>query len=219
MLGNQNITLSLVGDLLLMLLSDRQALELKLNEKIFQEERDLDFYQKGEEIPLVDSGFWQVYRGVVQLNRLNDGEREVVVGWVTPNHAFGNDINGTSHYSAIALTDIYLRSYKTQHIAENPQLARLLLSELSYRLLKSEQMIAITSLRKVEDRLLGLLSMLKEEIGHPVAQGTRLTVRFTHQNIADAVCTTRVTITRILGELQNQNLLEVDCDRHLIVKF
>ncbi len=219
MLGNQNITLLLVGDLLLMLLSDRQTFELKLNEKLFQEERDLDFYQKGEEIPLTDSGFWQVYRGIVQLNRFNGSEKEVVVGWVTPNHAFGNDINGTSNYSAIALTDIYLRYYQPQQVIRDIQLARLLLSELSYRLLKSEQMIAITSLRKVEDRLLGLLSMLKEEMGHPIVNGTRLTVRFTHQNIADAVCTTRVTITRILGELQNQNLLEFDSDRHLIVKF
>lgn len=202
-----------------MLLSDRPACELKLNKKNSQEEQDLDFYRKGEEIPLVDSGFWQIYRGVVQLNRFNDSEREIILGWVTPNHAFGNNMNGTCDCIAIAVTDVYLRSYKTHHIAENPQLARLLVSELSYRLLKLEQMIAINSLTKVEDRLLELLSMLKEEIGHPVAQGTRLTVRFTHQNIADAVCTTRVTITRILGELQDQNLLEFDCDRHLIVKF
>lgn len=202
-----------------MLLSNRPAFELKLNKKNFQEEEYLEFYQKGEEIPLIDSGFWQVYRGVVQLNRLNDGEREIVVGWITPNHAFGNDINGTSHYIAIAVSDVYLRQYKPQQIWQNPQLARLLLSELSYRLLKSEQMIAITSLRKVEDRLLGLLAMLKEEMGHPVDTGTRLTVRFTHQNIADAICTTRVTITRILGDLQDRHLLEFDSDRHLIVKF
>ena len=202
-----------------MLLSDRPVFELKLNETNFQEERDLDFYQKGEEIPLIDSGFWRVYRGVIQLNRFNSSEREVVVGWVTPNHAFGNDINGTSSYSAIALTDIYLRHYQPQQVAGDTQLSRLLLSELSYRLLKSEQMIAITSLRKVEDRLLSLLAMLKEEMGHPIGKGTRLTVRFTHQNIADSVCATRVTITRILGELQDRNLLEFDSDRHLIVKF
>lgn len=201
-----------------MLLSDRPASEL-LNEKNFQEKEDLDFYQKGEEIPLTNSGFWQVYRGIVQLNRFSDSEREVVVGWVTSNHAFGNDINGTSCYSAIALTDIYLRSYKRSYVAQDPQLARLLVSELSYRLLKSEQMIAINSLRKVENRLLEFLSMLKEEMGHPIGKGTRLTVRFTHQNIADAICATRVTITRILGELQDRNLLEIDSDRHLVVKF
>ena len=202
-----------------MLLSNRPAFELKLNKKNFQEDPDLEFYRKGEEIPLIDSGFWQVYRGVVQLNRLNNGEREVVIGWVTPNHAFGNDINGISHYSAIAISDVYLRHYKTQQVARNPQLARLLLSELSYRLIKSEQMIAITSMTKVENRLLGLLAMLKEEMGHPVANGTRLTVRFTHQDIADAICTTRVTITRILGELQDRHLIEFDCDRYLIVKY
>ena len=202
-----------------MLLSNKPTFEFQLNEKNCQEDQDLEFYQKGEEIPLIDSGFWQVYKGVVQLNRFNGSEREVVVGWVTSNHAFGNDINGTSYYSALAISNVYLRHYKPQQVEQNPQLARLLLSELSYRLLKSEQMIAITSMTKIENRLLSLLSMLKEEMGHPVANGTRLTVRFTHQNIADAVCTTRVTITKVLGELQNQNLLEFDSDRYLIVKF
>ena len=202
-----------------MLLSNRPAFELQLNKKNYQEDRDLEFYQKGEEIPLIDSGFWQVYKGVVQLNRFNGSEREVIVGWVTFNHAFGNNTNSTSYYSAIAISNVYLRHYKPQQVARDPQLARLLLSELSYRLLKLEQMIAITSMTKVENRLLSLLAMLKEEMGHPVANGTRLTVRFTHQNIADAICTTRVTVTRILGELQDRHLLELDSDRYLIVKF
>lgn len=202
-----------------MLLSDKPAFELKLNKKDSQEARNLDFYQKGEEIPLTDSGFWQVYRGVVQLHRLNESGREIILGWVSSNHAFGSNLNGLCERNALALSDVYLRRYKPQDILQNPQLARLLLSELSYRLLKAEQMIAITSLTKVEDRLLGLLTMLKEEIGHPITKGTRLTVRFTHQNIADAICATRVTITRILGDLQNQNLIEIDGDRHLVVKF
>ncbi|VEP16230.1 cAMP-binding protein [Hyella patelloides LEGE 07179] len=202
-----------------MLLSDRPALNLQLEKKKYREEQYLDLYQKGEEIPLVNSGLWQVYQGVVQLNRFNQSQGEVVIGWVTPNHVFGSTVNNNSAYCAIAMTDVYVRHYQPKEIIRNPQLARQLLSELSYRLVKSEQMVAITSLRKVEDRLLGLLTMLKGEMGHPVAKGTRLTARFTHQNIADAICTTRVTVTRVFGDLQNKGLLEFDSDRHLIIKF
>ena len=202
-----------------MFLRNEPALNLQLKRKVCQEEEYLDFYQKGEEIPLRDSGFWQVYRGVIQLHRLNHIQRQVVTGWVTPNHAFGNVINRDSLYSAIAITDVYLRKYKPQEIAQHTQLARQLLSELSYRLVKSEQMVEIVSRKKVEDRLRELLLMLKEEMGHPVEKGIRLTARFTHQNLADALCTTRVTVTRILGDLQNQNLLEFDSNRHLIIKF
>lgn len=202
-----------------MFLSDRSALRLQLDRKKSQEEQDLEFYQKGEEIPFVDVGMWQVYRGVVQLNRISHEQQEIVVGWVTPNHTFGRMVELDSPYRAVAMTDIYVRYYKLQEIANNPKFARQLLSELSYRLVKSEQMVAITSLRKVEDRLRELLVMLKEEMGHTVETGIRLTARFTHQNIADAICTTRVTVTRVLGDWQQQNLIEFDLDRHLIIKF
>ena len=202
-----------------MYLRNEPRLNLQLNRKLCQEEEYLDFYQKGEIISLKNSGFYQVYRGVVQLNRLNHREQEVVIGWVTPNHAFGNLINGDSGYYAIALTDVYLRSYKPVEVVRNSQLSRQLLSELSYRLVKSEQMIDIISRKKVEERLLGLLSMLKEEMGHPVNEGIRLTARFTHQSIANTLCTTRVTITRIFGDLEERNLLEFDKNRHLIIKF
>ena len=202
-----------------MFLSEKTALNLQLEREQYREKQHLEFYQKGEEIPVKNTGICQVYRGVVQLNRLEREEKEVVVGWITPNHVFGNLVNNTSDYFAFSLTDVYIRHYNLQEAAQDSQLARQLLSELSYRLIKSEQMVAITSLRKVEDRLLGLLQMLKEEMGHPVARGSRLTARFTHQNIADAICTTRVTVTRTLGDLQSKNLLEFDRDRHLIVKF
>lgn len=202
-----------------MLLRDRITFNPQLDRQKYQEELSLEFYQKGAEIPVLDSGFWQVYRGVIQLNRLNHSQQEVVIGWVTPNHAYGCMINNNLPYRVLALTEVYLRHYKPQEIAQYPQLARQLLSELSYRLLQSEQMIAITSLRRVEDRLHALLLLLKQEMGHPVAKGTRLTARFTHQNLADAIGTTRVTVTRILGDWQNQNLIEFDSNRHLIIKF
>ena len=202
-----------------MLLEDRLAGNLQLDRKKFQEEKYLEYYQKGEEISLEKLGLWQVYQGVVQLNRLDNSGQEIVIGWVTPNHAFGSLIDRNPSYIAIAMNDTYLRYYKKQDVAQDPQLARQLISELSYRLVKSEQMVTITSLRKVESRLKELLQMLKQEMGHPVNKGVRLTARFTHQNIADAVCTTRVTVTRIMGDLQNKGLLEFDCDRHIIVKF
>jgi CRP-like cAMP-binding protein len=200
-------------------LSDRSAFSLQFDRKKYQQEQNLEFYHKGEEIPVIGLGLWQVYRGVVQLNRLTESNQELVIGWVTPNHAFGSIVDTGFSYKAIALTDIYIQYYNPQAIASNPQLTRQLLSELSYRLVKSEQMVAITSMRKVEDRLRELLTMLKEEMGHPVDTGTRLTARFTHQNLADAICTTRVTVTRVLGDWQQQNLVEFDSDRHIIVKF
>ncbi len=76
------------------------------------------------------------------------------------------------------------------------------MSQLSQRLIKAQQLLSITGIRKMRERLWQLLLMLKEEMGQSVSDGTRLTIRFSHQNLAQIICTTRVTVTRILGDFQ-----------------
>lgn len=80
-----------------------------------------------------------------------------------------------------------------------------------------EAMLAIAGQRRVDDRLYQLLLLLKQEFGQPIAEGTRLNIRLTHQDIANAICTTRVTVTRMLGRLQQAGAIDRDSDRHLIL--
>ncbi|MBD0389054.1 MAG: Crp/Fnr family transcriptional regulator, partial [Nostoc sp. C3-bin3] len=71
---------------------------------------------------------------------------------------------------------------------------------------------------RVQERLQNLLQILKGEIGETVPQGTRLSVRFTHEEIASACCTTRVTITRLMGILEQLCLISFDSKNHIILK-
>lgn len=204
-----------------MLLRELSPINLRLQKKSFQAEVPLTFYAKGQVIPLDDSSFCQIYKGIVQLSRLGKNNKEVIVGWLSPNHVFGitNNLMSSQSHRLLAMTDVYVGMYRSQDISRDPQLAKRLVAELSYHLLKTEQMVTINSVKKIETRLKGLLTLLRDEVGHPVEQGIRLTARFTHKNLADAIGTTRVTITRILGEWKNQNIIEFDLDRHLIIKF
>ncbi|MBE9168552.1 Crp/Fnr family transcriptional regulator [Pleurocapsales cyanobacterium LEGE 06147] len=180
----------------------------------------LHSYEKGEEIPLLEPGCWQVYRGVVQLSRINQKGQEVILGWATANNCFGNwlDHSPSSSYRAQALSDVYIRWFSPTVIEKYPSLAHMLLTQLSLRLIRAEQLLTVTGLRRVEDRLWQLLLLLAEEMGQSTLEGTRLTVRFTHQNLANVICTTRVTITRILGDFQCRGLIAFDKNRHLIIK-
>ena len=178
----------------------------------------LQSYQKGDEIPLFEPGFWQVYRGVVQLSRISSGGDEVILGWATPNNSFGDCHKNNTNYRAQALCNVYVKRHSPLDIAKSPDLARVLMTQLSQRLIKAEQLLTISGLRKVEQRLWQLLLMLKQEMGQSAVNGTRLTVRFTHQNLANIICTTRVTVTRLLGDFQARGLISIDGDRHIIVR-
>jgi CRP-like cAMP-binding protein len=183
----------------------------------YTEGRRLHFYDKGEEIPLVEQGVWQVYRGVAQLSQLSMNGEEILLGWAQPSTFFGLWLTHVQSYQAKALSELYLRWYSLDEIEASPHLAHNMLTQVVRRMRQTEALLAIAGLRRVEERLQELLQLLSQELGQPVAEGTRLLVRLTHQNLANAIGTTRVTVTRLLGEFQRQGLISLDSDRHLVI--
>ncbi len=181
------------------------------------EGRRLHFYDRGDEIPLVSEGIWQVYRGTVQLSQLSTYGDEILLGWAQNSAFFGLWLTHIEPYQAKALSELYLKWYPLREIESTPQLAQFVLTHVVQRMRQTEALLAIAGLKRVEDRLVQLLHLLKTEMGQSVTGGTRLGVRLTHQNLASAIGTTRVTVTRLLGEFQRQGWLSLDSDRHLII--
>jgi CRP-like cAMP-binding protein len=180
--------------------------------------RGLRFYERGENIPLILAGLWQVDKGVVQLSQLTylPGE-EILLGWAKPANFFGRHLTMIEAYQAKALTDVYLRWYPLEEITKSPNLSQVLLQQLMMRMKQTEALLAIAGLRLVEEKLQELLKLLKQELSESHPEGRRIIVRLTHQNLASTIGTTRVTITRLLGEFQRQDWLKLDSDRHIII--
>ncbi|MCA1993457.1 MAG: Crp/Fnr family transcriptional regulator [Coleofasciculus sp. S288] len=196
--------------------ASRAVLEIEQHEP--QEGRRLHFFAKGEEIPLVSQGVWQVCQGIVQLSTLYPNGEEVWLGWAEPSTFFGNWFSLLESYQATALLDVHLTWFSLAEINASPRLAQLILPQLVRRMRQTEALLSITGQRRVEDRLLHLLLLMKREIGQPVTDGTRLNMRLTHQNLANAIGTTRVTVTRLLSKLKNEGAITLDRDRHIILK-
>ncbi|WP_013323072.1 Crp/Fnr family transcriptional regulator [Gloeothece verrucosa] len=180
--------------------------------------RRLHYYDKGDNIPLVEEGVWQVYRGVAQLSQICTSGEEVLLGWVQPFTFFGLWLTHIESYQVKALSDLYLRWYALNEIENTPQLSQVMLNQLARRMRQTEALLAIAGLKRVEERLQQLLILLKQELGQPGDKGTRIGVRLTHQNIANAIGTTRVTVTRLLGDFQRQGIITLDSERHFIIK-
>ena len=185
------------------------------------EGRRLHFYDKGELIPLAQEGIWQVYRGVIQLSQFASSGDEILLGWVHPENFFGLWLtaNQLENYQARALSDVYLRWYPLVEIESSPTLSQLILSQVIHRMRQSEALLAIAGLRRVDERLQELLKLLAQDMGESTTGGIRLKDRLTHQMLANAIGTTRVTITRLLGDFQAQGQIRFDSDRHLIICF
>ncbi len=179
--------------------------------------RNLQSYKSGQPIRMLQEEILVVCRGVVQIGTLYDSGDEALLGLASPSMPFGLPLSFIRPYQAAALTDVDLMRLSMAEVEQSPELTQSLFRQLTRRLQQTEAILAMVGYRRVEDRLRHLLLLLKEEIGLPVASGTRLSVRLTHQQLANTIGTTRVTVTRLLSQLQEEGWLVVDGTRHIVL--
>lgn len=197
----------------------RQTERLLEKSNVDRHDFSLHTYAKRENIPINPQVIWQVKQGLVKLSTFCDTGEEVLVGLIGPSMVFGPSLTSLQTFQAIALSaEVQLACLPLSEIAASPHLAQSLLPQMNQRLQQTEALLATSGERRVSDRLHCLLRLLKQEIGQPVAQGTRLSIRLTHEDLASACCTTRVTITRLLSRFQQQGKLALCPKRHIILK-
>jgi CRP-like cAMP-binding protein len=178
--------------------------------------RNVTTVKSGQFITMQSNEVFIVCRGVVQLSTLYPNGDEGILGLICPSMPFGTPLSQLIPYEAIALTDVVLMRVHIMEIEQSPRLAQSLFRELMRRLQQTEMLLAIAGYRRVDDRLRQLLELLRQEMGQVTAQGTRLTVRLTHQQIAGLIGTTRVTVTRLLREFRDEGWMSFDSTRHIL---
>jgi CRP-like cAMP-binding protein len=194
-------------------------LELRqLLEKLYQG-RNLKTYYAGHPIPLHPQEIWIVCRGVVLLSTLYASGDEALLGLASPSMPFGLPLTLIQPYQATALSNVDVMPLSLVEIEQSPTLAQELFRSMNRRLRQTEAILAMAGCRRVEDRLRQLLCLLRVEVGQPVEVGIRLSVRLTHQHLASAIGTTRVTVTRLLGQLREEGKLLIDDTRHIILPY
>lgn len=160
-----------------------------------------------------------IRRGAVRLSRVYESGEEITVALLRENSLFGVLSLLTGHrsdrfYHSVAFTRVEMvtapASSVRQAIEADTGVGLLLLQGLSSRILQTETMIETLTHRDMSSRLVSFLLVLCRDFGMPGSQGITIDLRLSHQAIAEAIGSTRVTITRLLGDLRNSGLVEID---------
>jgi hypothetical protein len=83
---------------------------------------------------------------------------------------------------------------------------------------QAQHLLQITSHRRVENRLMNFLYWLAGRFGRRVTEGYLVELRLTHQDIADTIHSTRVTVTKLLQQLQQDGKIIWKKQRCLLKK-
>ena len=160
-----------------------------------------------------------IRRGAVRLSRVYETGEEITVALLRENSLFGVLSLLTGHrsdrfYHAVAFTRVELVAAPAtsgrKAIEQDASVGLLLLQGLSSRVLQTETMIETLTHRDMSSRLSSFLLVLCRDFGVPGEKGVTIDLRLSHQAIAEAIGSTRVTITRLLGELKSSSLLAID---------
>lgn len=181
------------------------------------EKRSLVHLSAGSSVPLLRKNVWLVVRGMVKLSAISVQGDELLLGLAGPDEPFGDPLSNVQAYEARTLIDTDLLCLSCEELASSPHLALAVLQGMAARYRQSEAMLALLGLRRIEDRVRGFLELLANDYGQPCEQGLRLNIKLTHQELASALSTTRVTVTRVLGILRDEGWLELDGDRRLVI--
>ena len=174
-------------------------------------------FDSGVKVPLLPDHIWIVVRGIVKLSCLNEQGDDVLLAIAGPNEPFGEPLTHLDLFEATTLDHCDLLGLSIQDVNTTPHLSNNLMKAMMHRTRQSEALIALLGLRGVENRVKSFLELMAEDYGQPCDQGLKLNLRLTHQEIANAVSTTRVTITKVLGQLKESGWLQYDSKQKIIV--
>jgi CRP-like cAMP-binding protein len=144
---------------------------------------------------------WQIEKGFVRtFTYLEDGTT-VALGLWGPGDTVGKALSKMEPYQMECLTKVEVKALS---IEEWYQPQETLLAHIQ----QAEELMVIRSYRKVDIMLIKLLAWLSKKFGCEVEQGRLIDMRLTHEDLAEMLGSTRVTITRILGQFEEEGLID-----------
>jgi CRP/FNR family cyclic AMP-dependent transcriptional regulator len=169
--------------------------------------------------------FFIIVSGSVSVCRIAPDGRETILSILKEGDFFGEmSMFDSSLRSASikTLTDCEVGAIHRQDFLDlmdrNTKIGRLLVIELSERLRAANSLIAATTSQDIRARLASLLLNLAEQFGEEVANGTRITLRLTNQEMANMIGTTRETVNRTLNRFWDDQLVDMKTAHVIVVE-
>ena len=88
-----------------------------------------------------------------------------------------------------------------------------LMTLLELRLVQYEELVKCLLPRETEVRLANLLPLLAQKFGQSRDGLVTIDLRLTHQDLAAMVASTRESVTKVLNEMRNRDVIEVAAGR------
>lgn len=159
--------------------------------------------------------------GVVKLFSPYSGTKEATLRLLRPwdifgHLAFAGETVQLAYAEAVTESKITKvpKVFIERAVRQDPQVALKVMTLLELRLVQYEELVKCLLPRETEVRIANLLPILSRKFGEDAAGGqVTIDLRLTHQDLAAMVASTRESVTKVLNELRNRDVIAIESGR------
>ncbi|NHC36946.1 Crp/Fnr family transcriptional regulator [Scytonema millei] len=166
-------------------------------------------FKRHDSIPLKSEVLLHIERGVVRTVTWSEEGTVMTLGYWGTGDVVGQPLSNIQPYQVECITSVevsYVSSYQTERV----------LGAICQHVQQAEELLSIIRQTNARDRLLQTLLWLARKFARPVERGRLIDLRLTHQEIAEFIGMTRVSVTRLLSQLEQEGIIDRP-RRHFIV--
>jgi CRP/FNR family cyclic AMP-dependent transcriptional regulator len=160
-----------------------------------------------------------IEKGRVRMTRLSPEGKTVILALLGPGDLIGEATWELGEHDSYAETVEESRLYQISKeafenlVRENPDFGLRLIQIIGIRLKQAQARIEDLVFRPVPSRVARLLINLAETHGKVTPNGIKVEFRLTHQEIANMVGSSRVTVTQILNRMRSSHWIDIESKR------
>lgn len=166
-------------------------------------------FKRHDSIPLSSEMLLYIERGVVRTLTWSEEGTVMTLGYWGTGDVVGQPLSNIQPYQVECITSVevsYVPSYQKERV----------LKPICQHVQQAEELLSIIRQTNARDRLLQMLLWLARKFARPVERGQLIDLRLTHQEIAEFIGMTRVSVTRLLSQLEQEGIIGRP-RRHFIV--
>lgn len=158
-------------------------------------------FSRQDLIPLDANLLWKIEHGAVRTVTWSSNGEMISLGIWGPGDVVGRPLSRLDPYRIECLTPV-----KATMLPD--PVWHQMLNPILWHAQQKEELVKIVHFPSTEERLLQFLEWLGQKFGHDGQQGRIIDLRLTHQEIAETLNTSRVTVTRLLNQFEQQGMIQ-----------
>ena len=161
---------------------------------------DLHTFDYKEIIPLESNFFWLLKQGIVKTSTWSEDGAVITLGYWGSDDVVGQPLSLVQPYQIECLTAV-----KATCIPVNQ--SSYLSDSIRRHIQQTEELLYIVRSERMYQRLYKILVWLAQKFGKEIGVGQLIDLRLTHQDLAEVIGTTRVTVTKLINQLEQEGII------------